>query len=80
MSGPTKAKAKMPARIAGSKDVDWSSVERTPLSDGDARASVEVTEVCLRIENEMGLYETRTGRALVVKVEVGVREDDDSDL
>ncbi|KAI4196052.1 MAG: hypothetical protein LQ346_003307 [Caloplaca aetnensis] len=77
VSSPLKAKANNPARIAGSKEVDWRSIERTPLSDGEARASTEVTEVCLRIENELGLYETRSGKALVVKVEFGVREDDD---
>ncbi|KAL8900386.1 MAG: hypothetical protein Q9207_005725 [Kuettlingeria erythrocarpa] len=77
VSGSLKAKANIPARIAGSKEVNWSSVERTPLSDGEARLSAEVTEVCLRLENELGLYETRSGKALIVKVEFGVREDDD---
>ncbi|KAL8929000.1 MAG: hypothetical protein Q9208_001443 [Pyrenodesmia sp. 3 TL-2023] len=77
VSSPPKTKAGIPARIAGSKDVDWRSVERAALMDGEARASVKVTDVCLRTENELGLYETRTGKALVVRVEVGVCEVDD---
>ncbi|KAI4140497.1 MAG: hypothetical protein LQ341_003819 [Variospora aurantia] len=56
-----------PARISGSRDVDWKTVEPRALTDGEARVNVEKKEVCLRIENDMGLYETRTGRAIVVK-------------
>ncbi|KAL8748952.1 MAG: hypothetical protein Q9184_007008 [Pyrenodesmia sp. 2 TL-2023] len=77
VSGPLKTKAEIPARIAGSRDVNWRSLERAALMEGEARASVEMTEVCLRIENDLGLYETRTGRALVVQVEVRFREADD---
>ncbi len=77
VSGPLKATANIPARIAGSNEANWRSIERTPLSDGEARVSAEVTEVCLRVENELGLYETRSGKALVVKVEFGVGGDDD---
>ncbi|KAL9021690.1 MAG: hypothetical protein Q9185_001054 [Variospora sp. 1 TL-2023] len=67
-----------PARISGSRDVDWKTVEPRALTDGEARVSVEKEEVCLRIENDMGLYETRTGRAIVVRVDVGFGEEDDS--
>ena len=62
------------ATIAGSRNVDWKSQERKVLGEGEAKVSAEVEEVCLRIENEMGLYETRTGRAIVLRVEIGVKE------
>jgi len=67
-----KAKAQASSRIAGSQNVDWKGVERKTLTEGEARVTAEVKEVCLRIENEMGLYETRTGRAVIVKVELGM--------
>ena len=36
----------------------------------DATLRVEVTTVSLRVESDMGLYETRSGRCLMVKLEV----------
>lgn len=66
------------ATIAGSRNVDWKSQDRKVLGEGEAKVSAEVEEVCLRIENEMGLYETRTGKAVIVRVELGVREDRDA--
>ncbi|KAI4184760.1 MAG: hypothetical protein LQ348_004505 [Seirophora lacunosa] len=65
------------ARMPGSTHVDWKSVERSPLREGEATVSTEMKEVCLRIENEMGLYETRTGKAVVVRIVVGRAEMDD---
>lgn len=41
---------------------------------------MEMREACLKLENEMGLYETRSGRAIAVRVEVGVREEDDRNV
>ncbi|KAL9009645.1 MAG: hypothetical protein Q9173_005346 [Seirophora scorigena] len=66
-----------PARMPGSVHVDWMSVERSTLGEEEATVSTEMKEVCLRIENEMGLYETRTGKAVVVRIEVGRAEKDD---
>ena len=34
----------------------------------DATLELSMTDVCLRVENAMGLYETRNGRCLVIKV------------
>ena len=68
---PPKAAQQLPGRIVGSRNVDWSSVEPRVLHEGEARVTVHTQDVCLRIQNEMGLYETRTGRAVIVKVEVG---------
>ncbi|KAL9613582.1 MAG: hypothetical protein Q9167_001864 [Letrouitia subvulpina] len=49
----------------------WSYEEEQPLRNGEIRTSVEIREVCLRIENEMGLYETRTGKVVMVRVQLG---------
>ncbi|KAL8767853.1 MAG: hypothetical protein Q9209_005745 [Squamulea sp. 1 TL-2023] len=56
--------------------VEWKSADKVMLRRGEARANVEMKEVCLRIENTMGLYETRTGKAIVVRVELGRCEED----
>ncbi|KAI4199842.1 MAG: hypothetical protein LQ350_004373 [Teloschistes chrysophthalmus] len=60
-----------PARIAGSHESSWRSLERLQATEGKTRIKVEAHEVCLRIENEMGLYETRSGTAIVITVEFG---------
>lgn len=52
-------------------NAEWRTVERKSLRDGEASIEVGVKEICLRMENVMGLYETRTGKALNVRVEVG---------
>jgi hypothetical protein len=38
---------------------------------GETRVTVGLKEVCLRVVTEMGLYETRTGQAVGIRVEVG---------
>lgn len=55
--------------------LEWQSVRQAELRGGEARVHVEVKEVCLRVENEMGLYETRSGIAVVVSVELGCDDD-----
>lgn len=52
-------------------NAEWKTVQKETLGDGEVRIRVEITDICLRTENEMGLYETRTGKAVVVKVDVG---------
>ena len=53
-------------------NADWRTIQKEEiLANGEVRVRVETTDICLRIENEMGLYETRTGKAVVVKVDVG---------
>ncbi|KAL8867958.1 MAG: hypothetical protein Q9198_008338 [Flavoplaca austrocitrina] len=61
-------------KVESSVGGDWRSADKEPLTYGQARLLVEVKEVCLRIENEMGLYETRSGMAVVVCVELGCDE------
>ncbi len=50
---------------------EWRTVQKEALGDGEVRVRVEALDVCLRTENAMGLYETKTGKAVVVKVDVG---------
>lgn len=50
---------------------DWRTAQKMRLQAGEANVEVGVQEICLRVENLMGLYETKTGKALVVKVEIG---------
>ena len=52
-------------------NAEWRTVQEKTLGDGEVRVRVETMEICLRAENDMGLYETRTGKAIVVKVNVG---------
>ncbi|MCJ1273422.1 hypothetical protein MMC21_001213 [Puttea exsequens] len=69
-NSPSTAK---PAGFFGKKpsSPDWKMPVVEALSEGAVRAAAEVKDICLRIENDMGLYETRTGKAILVKVEVG---------
>ena len=53
------------------RPVEWKTMEQPPLGYGEARNKSEVKEVTLRMENEMGLYETRSGMAIVMKIEIG---------
>ena len=50
---------------------DWSTIQKEPLQAGEANVEVGVQEISLRIESLMGLYETKNGKAVVVKVEIG---------
>ena len=49
----------------------WMTVNGEQLQHCEASINIALQEVCLRIEDEMGLYETRRGKALVVKVNIG---------
>ena len=54
-----------------SPQADWRTVPKETLGNGEVSVSIEMSEICLRTENDMGLYETKTGKAVVVKVNVG---------
>ncbi|KAL8781837.1 MAG: hypothetical protein Q9213_005839 [Squamulea squamosa] len=66
---------KIVVRPPSPPNVTWKFIEVAALKEGEARVDVEMKEVCLRIENAMGLYETRTGKAIVVRVEIAHVED-----
>ena len=57
--------------LQSSPNADWRSAQKEILGNGELSVQVETRDVCLRTENDMGLYETRTGKAVVVKVDVG---------
>ena len=50
---------------------DWRTTQRKRLRNGEARVEVGMQDISLRSENAMGLFETKTGTAMVVKVEFG---------
>ena len=54
-----------------SPTAEWRTVQKETLGKGEVRVRVEMKEVCLRTENDMGLYETKSGKAVVVKVDFG---------
>lgn len=54
-----------------SANKEWKTMEAATLREGEVRVGAEMKEICLRVENAMGLYETRTGKALVITVDVG---------
>lgn len=67
----TLQRDKLNVFIRISTDVHWRHLKDKALAEGEARLGVEIREICLRTENQLGLYETRTGKALVVRVEFG---------
>ena len=53
------------------RHTDWRTpVQGNSLAKGEARAKVEIVEICLRLESAMGLYETRSGKAIAVEIEI----------
>ena len=56
---------------ARSDGADWRAAKEQALGGGEVRVSIRIQEVSLRVENVMGLYETRGGKAMVVRVEFG---------
>ncbi|MCJ1240791.1 hypothetical protein MMC14_008795 [Varicellaria rhodocarpa] len=50
---------------------NWSLIREEALDSDHARVKVSLQDVCLRVVTEMGLYETRTGKAVVADIEIG---------
>ena len=68
-SGPSQQQP-WPNLTIGSSS-SWSYQRQETLESGHVRLKVELREVCLRVKTEIGLYETRTGKAVAVNFEVG---------
>ena len=49
----------------------WQLAEEEMVEPGHIKATVGIQEICLRVTSEMGLYETRRGSAVVVKMHIG---------
>lgn len=54
-----------------SKSASWSSRTRAALNYGEACVAAGLVTVCLRTENELGLFETRRGLAIVLSIDTG---------
>jgi len=67
----TLQRDKLNVFVRVSSDEQWRCLKEKDLVEGEARVGAEIKEICLRIENQIGLYETRTGKALIVRVELG---------
>lgn len=52
----------------------WMTVNEERLRDREASVNVSMQEVCLRVEDDMGLYETKRGKALVIRVRLGLED------
>lgn len=53
------------------RNVQWMPIKKKTVGPGEVDIRVECREVSLRVENEIGLFETRSGNAVIVRVEVG---------
>ena len=74
VASPTNSHAAVSTRAGFFKkksNAEWKMPHKEALADGEVRTEVDIKDICLRIENEMGLYETRTGKAIAVKVDSG---------
>lgn len=49
----------------------WMTANEEQLRHREARINVSMQEICLRVEDKMGLYETKKGKALVVRLRMG---------
>lgn len=58
-------------RQLGWRSPHESTTANKVLSRGEMRVSVEWKEICLRVENAVGLYDTRKGPGICLSVEVG---------
>lgn len=59
------------ARRESLRNVQWMSTKQKKVGPGEVDIGAECREISLRVENEIGLFETRSGLAVIVRVEVG---------
>ncbi len=67
----SEAEREVLARRESFRSAQWMATKVAAVSPGEVDVGVECRDVSLRVENEMGLFETRSGKAVVVRVEVG---------
>jgi hypothetical protein len=68
---PSEATQYEPQVSSALADLGWRSNARDQIEPGTVHAQVALKEVSLRVINQMGLYETRAGKAVVVEIEIG---------
>lgn len=71
ISANSAAEREILARRESLRNVQWMSIKQKKVGPGEVDIGVECREVSLRVENEIGLFETRSGNAIIVRVEVG---------
>lgn len=71
VEGSSEGRREAIARKDSSRGAEWKFTKAKAVGRGEVEVSVEFREICLRVENEMGLYETRGGKGIVVRVEFG---------
>ncbi|MCJ1349306.1 hypothetical protein MMC31_007542 [Peltigera leucophlebia] len=69
--GASAAEREILARRESIRNSQWMSTKQKVVGPGEVDIGVECREVSLRVENEIGLFETRSGKAVIVRVEVG---------
>lgn len=70
-SANSAAEREILARRESLRNVQWMSIKQKTVGPGEVDIGIECREVSLRVENEIGLFETRSGNAVIVRVEVG---------
>lgn len=69
--GSSPAEREILARRESLRNSQWMSTKQKAVGPGEVDIGVECREISLRVENEIGLFETRNGKAVIVRVEVG---------
>ncbi|KAL9639219.1 MAG: hypothetical protein Q9164_001067 [Protoblastenia rupestris] len=54
-----------------SPSAEWNTPSKAVLAKGEVALDINLQNICLRIQNHMALFETRSGIALVIGVEIG---------
>lgn len=71
ISADSDAEREILARRESLRNVQWTSIKKKKVGPGEVYIGAECREISLRVENELGLFETRSGLAVIVRVEVG---------
>lgn len=71
ISADSAAEREILARRESLRNVQWMSTKQKKVGPGEVDIGTECREISLRVENEIGLFETRSGLAVIVRVELG---------
>ena len=68
---PSEPSTPAPVKPNPLPESTWRYVPEQNIPPGHVQTKVKLEDVCLRVETEMGLYDTKTGKAVVVNIEIG---------
>lgn len=84
MEEPTKAKksaffrrsakptsVEEPSPLAADSNLGWAAPREQILEPGQVKLKIGLQDVALRVVTDIGLYDTKTGKAVVVNMEIG---------